>query len=652
MATFYVNNEWLSTIWGIEYGSESEFNDWWSKNKNTWTGPELKWEVNAFGSVTNALESGKVASGDNICLLSNSSIAEGYGLGIQSSYISTDFTVSTAGDGEYNLTLKPSLLSGNDNQIDVAGTMTLESGITCTSNYTIDLANDGGLALDGASLTAPTISGDGSVSVTNGATLTVTGTFGCGELILDGTGTLDIARWSNPLPSITFDASHVSSDEAILYNNILTLPGNSPNYVAALGDSYDSAKLQVFNKKLYYAPAANLYVNSNFATSGRMPTSFDLTGKCFSSLASALSAATADNTIVVTGGTYSVAAGSAVAFNGVATQISAKAAAESNLTKAGDTATFSSAVAGGFIASDTYDGDISLTINGGSFAKLVTGGDFVASGRSYRTGDISLTINGGSFANTVGGGMAYVDKSTSAYDPDPTTLKGNINFTITGGTFTRRIYGGNICNNGYGAQIKLIGNVNLTIDAQKDISFSNHIVAGSFDAGLISGSTKVTFKGDGSKLTFTNTVLGGSGATYYSRNTATGVRTLHSYVTGTRTIAFDGFQGDFNGEIKAFSNASFTNGTTVAFKNTSLDLSAIEAWEFEAGSTLSAASVSFDGDTINLNGTGWSVGQALAYGNDLSIANTTVVGGTLEVVANTDTSITGSKKLVVASLAS
>ena len=614
--TWKKNNPWFEEWYEAEYHTEP---------------PALVKNTNAFSSFSDALKKNPT-NGDVLVLCSNASYTEG------SVFLTTDeqdFTV-VAAKSDFSLTVSGYITSGwFATAIAIDGNMTIAEGTACTITGDAGMSITGGnsLTVNGTlsgtelsagsgnvtvngNMTVNTYSGSGNLTVGDGATVNITNYSGTGTITLDGNGTLNITNISSGA-TVHIDVEiDPDTTGALPYAELMS--NNSINFRTAVSD-FASKPVCVTNNNhtLYYAPKDYYYVNSGY-TGSAIPDVLAASGMYKTTVAAAVTAAGTAGSVFVTGGTFGVAtAGQAVAFNGLNAQILGVVTGSPDKIVNGS-ARFTSSVAGGECITNTAKfkfvkaagEDTHLEINGGTFGKTVVGGDFVTQGSAVRTGNIYLTINGGEFVSTVGGGMAYTPKEDSSGNAE---LSGNVKFLITGGTFNRRIYGGNICCNGRGGQTSLTGSVNLTIDASKnDIVFKDHIVAGCFDQGAIDGSTSVTLKGSGAHLkgegnvAFNKTILGGSGATYIT--TGGGTRVCHSFVSGSRNFAFEGFTGEFAGEIKAFQNISFTKGAAVQFTNEALNLQDISSWSLAYGSSLTATkgSNNFSGDSLALDLTGWN----------------------------------------------
>ena len=262
----------------------------------------------------------------------------------------------------------------------------------------------------------------------------------------------------------------------------------------------------------------------------------------------------------------------------------------------------------GFTEAEVKTGHTDLTVDGGTFEKIVAGGDRLEEGFIYRKGDSNLTINGGEFTMVVGGSIFAGDDVKSNI-----IQEGNINLTINGGTITSDIYGGHVTGKGYGDCTRIEGNITVTIDAAVELGAERFIVAGSYEGGRVYGKTNVVFKGDaavGGFLANTNTVWGGSTQDGYI--TKNGKRVFNSKVTKSRTITFDDFDGKINAAIRGFDTFQVLGGSDVevAYEN----LSDITAWEFDADTEFAGAFGDIAGDTLKINGdeikNGWTLGGA------------------------------------------
>ncbi len=298
--------------------------------------------------------------------------------------------------------------------------------------------------------------------------------------------------------------------------------------------------------------------------------------------------------IVTTGGTYK----SNFGHDGVQARI--------------EGGTFSCTVGGGALTSSTnyktwdeQTGNTNLSITGGTFNKVLMGGDRVNYGNCEHVGDLNLTINGGMFNSQIVGGMAYTDQSIRGQ----ALLTGDIYMTLAGGTFKSRIYGGCISTANYSTRTAIEGNVNIVVDSsENELIFADsvYIVAGSYQSGAIYGNVQVTFTGLGEnlKMDADNLVWGGCSSDVYLINGDT--RTFQSTISGTRTICFDDFTGEFNTGIRGFNIFTAENGSKLEIL-ASNHLRDIEQWNLDWDTQLSGSFLNdFRGDTMNIDLTGWN----------------------------------------------
>ncbi|MBP5586250.1 MAG: hypothetical protein J6Y92_07860 [Lentisphaeria bacterium] len=269
--------------------------------------------------------------------------------------------------------------------------------------------------------------------------------------------------------------------------------------------------------------------------------------------------------------------------------------------------------------------NISLTINGGTFNKIVFAGDRVNRDllTLTRTGNISTTINGGVFSHSVSGAMAVTVDALTVLNK----LVGNVTLTIRGGTFNDSwdstkekwknvdwIYGGSIAlTKTIGGTTTIDGSVTVTLDATNNAITVANLVAGSYGYGTITGNTNLVLTGTNG-ITATGEIWGGCSGDVLqftkikkSDNTDSGNRALTTKVSGKRKLTFSGFNGTLmSGEnkIRAFSDLEFKGNSdaTVANSGTgSVIFSDIVNWTFEKGSKLTGNFVNdFNGDTLNL----------------------------------------------------
>ena len=251
-------------------------------------------------------------------------------------------------------------------------------------------------------------------------------------------------------------------------------------------------------------------------------------------------------------------------------------------------------------------GSVDLTVTNGTFSSVVAAGDHVVDGIVTRTGAISTTINGGTFSNNVAGGMC-LDIATGNSGM-VMAATGDINLTIAGGTFAKRIFGGNISSKASNSgKMEVIGNINLVLDAtEANITIGENIAAGNSGYGWVRGDVTVTLKKSANFNLTMNGMLSGAGEGAVYTVTSDGKRTPTSYVEGERTLVLDGYNGNFDGTIFMFETLEVKNSTAINFTNAKLYTGDISSWDLEYGSTVTGLQRNtFDGDTLNLDLTGW-----------------------------------------------
>ena len=338
--------------------------------------------------------------------------------------------------------------------------------------------------------------------------------------------------------------------------------------------------------------------------------------------------------------------------------------------------------------SDTITtGDISLTVQSGTFQKLVVAGDCSNAGTTIRCKDydddggagitydkcdIEFNISGGEFSNPVVGGMAYMGTDD---DTGMAALYGDVNLNITGGSFTSYLYGGSIARSKLvSGRTNINGNVTITVDAGSTPRTTtekivlNKVACGSYNTGTIMGSTKLVMTGLGENIVFLSSgeIWGGCGDDYYKANVE---RTFVTKVSGTRTLSFTGFNGELNSnceKIRGFSHIEFVDRTWDAKTGTwtvyeygdansneygckveldtagtgNYNLSDMKFWTFGENSSLSGKFKNdFKGDTLRLNGFADSGSQTLI---STATDNASIVFNSFGGVdgAGTDSSIT------------
>ena len=460
-------------------------------------------------------------------------------------------------------------------------------------NGKLSMQNDSTLTVGG------NFTNTGSISVGSGSSLDV-GTFiNQGTFNLNWNASLKMGSFDATSSSITIDMTGFDNKEhALVVVNDTTLDETA--VISIVGqDFYDKYKgyLRYDGNTLYLTEnlSAEVYVSSGWAGKGQGET-VDYNGNTYTIGTNAFGTveeAKAVNPLLIhiVDGTIS------------------KTALEAVKTVLEGDATYTGVITAGTRVNDgvdnrrTVDGDTNVTVNSGTFKSNLIGADSQISGAIRRNGNVTLTINGGNFEKQIAGGMYFY-----AQNPfDEAVLVGDVNMTINGGTFDARVYGGNFAylDNEFSAQTKLIGDINLTINATNEITFNEHVTAGSRGTGRIYGDINVKVTGEGSKLNFTGKLIGDSNAGgFYKTASGYGEQT---YVSGDRIVEFANFQGDFNAELIMFKTLNFSEGTNMTFTSVRLDVSNVSEWNFGFGTELNinAGLNSFEGDELAFELDGW-----------------------------------------------
>ena len=463
-------------------------------------------------------------------------------------------------------------------------------------NGNLSMQNDSTLTVGG------NFTNTGSISVGSGSSLDVGNTFiNRNNFNLNWNASLKMGSFDATSSSITIDMTGFDNKEhALVVVNNTTLDETA--VISIVGqDFYNKYKgyLRYDGNTLYLKEnlSAEVYVSSDWAGKGTGET-VDYNGTTYTIGTNAfgtVSDAQSVNPLLIhiVGGTIT---GTTV-LDGLKTILE------------GDATYTAVVLAGARIAAGvdnrvTIDGDTNVTVNSGTFKSHLIGADGQISGSIRRNGNVTLTINGGNFEKQVAGGMYFY-----AQNPfDEAVLNGDVNMTINGGTFVKRVYGGCFTQleNEYTAQTKVIGDINLTIDASVNtITFNDMVTAGSRGTGRIYGNINVKVTGEGSNLNFTTKLIGDSNAAGYY-NTASGY-TEQTYVSGDRIVEFANFQGDFNAELIMFKTLNFSEGTNMTFTSVRLDVSNVSEWNFGFGTELNinAGLNSFEGDELAFGLDGW-----------------------------------------------
>ena len=500
-------------------------------------------------------------------------------------------------------------------------------------------------ALDGATLSDSDV--DGTVEVVSGGTLTLDGANTITTLDLSNSDSLAVMNWQDTLTFSSFGSDYDGKFTMDMtgYDGttklILDSTDNSwskAQYMDLLSDwgtSESSYKFKEIN--------GDLYVHSRFAVANVTASGDDSTATPehpdFKTTAAAVSVD--PDQIIVKDGTYSVVP----EFNGIKTTIQKDAGKNTRFTRGVFGGKMVDSPAGSM--ETPVDMNIDLTVTGGTFEKIVVGGsniDLATNAEVYivggttqevnisnglfkgmltagdrftegvftRIGDIDMTITGGTFTYFVGGGMLNATTSTTAGNA---IIDGDVSMTISGGNFTSNcwIYGGCVCTKkekGYSTITKINGNVTVKVDASSNAINLCSIVVGSHGWGTISGDTRLTFTGSGANITFNadNGEIWGSSSGDHLNSATKKISKTDSSVSGDRVLEFAGFTGQLNcTKIRAFSKLELHNlestNSTVTLNNTKFNLSGLEIWEFDCGSSLSGNFINdFTEDVLDFRG--------------------------------------------------
>ncbi len=476
---------------------------------------------------------------------------------------------------------------------------------------------------------------DGTINLTAGTlNLGVIDFVNNGTITMDHKSTIAFSTLTNS-GTFTIDLSQYS-DGAFKVLDSINNNYTVEMYQALLGNAYDN-RFIVVNGDLFIADFADseIYVNNNSYSGnvGDVTADGKIIGvNAFASVDDAVAAGA--QSVTVSGGEYGK-----TGFDGVKVTIG-------NVTYSGAvyggncdenavvSETIDLTISGGELQSAVYGGsrvhggtsyasggiavagDVNVKVTSGSVQNVFVGGDLVTQALMFvREGDINVNISGGEFNDRVYGGITV---HVSANESCMAQLVGNINMTISGGDFNDRVYGGNLAGKyERGDKLTITGNISVALDVSSNsVSFAEHLVLGSSGTSAVHGNTKLTLTGLGSNLTFADNsvIVGGSGDSYYL--VEGGNRTPVSFVEGTKEFAFNAFTGDLNAQIKIFDTMSFAGNSEVNFADSAINLDEISNWNFESGSLITGAAnaISFNGDTINLNGS-WEAGAAFELGN-------------------------------------
>lgn len=305
-----------------------------------------------------------------------------------------------------------------------------------------------------------------------------------------------------------------------------------------------------------------------------------------------------------------------------------------------------------------HTGDVTFTIDGGTFAQLVTAGTTRGVGqKSTIIGNVALNLDGGTFNGSVallGRGLVQLGDGTNAY-----TAK----LKITGGQYNGNVYGlSDATAAGSAANIAANSSASMEITGG---TFAQNL----FAQGVTTTITGATFSGDATKkifagarlstsawnLTDTNMTLdlgsgtvaamiaGGSwvetgestfnitGSTNltFKSGTYTGQIWGGSYINGTATAALTGNIGSTNITITGgtFDRAQISLGSYVERNNTSSSLTIGESNLSISGGTFNNAAIYAGGQKTSGTSLTTALANVTITGNDVVFTGTTTLSG-------------------------
>ena len=305
-----------------------------------------------------------------------------------------------------------------------------------------------------------------------------------------------------------------------------------------------------------------------------------------------------------------------------------------------------------------HTGDVTFTIDGGTFAQLVTAGTTRGAGqKSTIVGNVALNLDGGTFNGSVallGRGQVQLGDGTNAY---------TARLSITGGQYNANVYGlSDATSSGSAANIAEHSSASVEITGG---TFAQSL----FSQGVATTITGAVFSGDGTKKIFagahlstsawnladTNMTLdlgsgtvaamiaGGSwvetgestlnitGSTNltFKSGTYTGQIWGGSYINGTATAALTGNIGSTNITITGgtFDGAQISLGTYVERNNTNSALTIGEANLSISGGTFNNASIYAGGQKVNGTALTTALANVTITGNDAIFTGTTTLSG-------------------------
>ncbi len=264
-----------------------------------------------------------------------------------------------------------------------------------------------------------------------------------------------------------------------------------------------------------------------------------------------------------------------------------------------------------------HTGNVDYTINGGTFASFVTAGVVRGMGQSSTiNGDVKLTITGGTFNGHVAllgkAGVTLAEGGSATMIVSGVVFNGNDfgdggTMSVTGGEFQGIVAGGSWAN----TNTRSLNSTSLTLDLG-EASTAATILGGSWvETGAssinITGSSNLTIKSG----TYTGLIWGGS------RINGTGTATISGNIGATHVVVEGGI---FNG-------ATISGGTYIERNNSSGALTIGETHVDIIGGTFTDAFIYGGGKKVNASTLTTTLSKVSITGNNATFSGTMISGG-------------------------
>ncbi|MDD4816842.1 MAG: hypothetical protein PHI85_02600 [Victivallaceae bacterium] len=219
---------------------------------------------------------------------------------------------------------------------------------------------------------------------------------------------------------------------------------------------------------------------------------------------------------------------------------------------------------GGIVHSDNHK----LIAAGKGNSAWIVGGGVADNGQTLTAGAVNITIDGANIVRVVGGAQAQNAGSTAT--------AASVNITVRNSTVAGDLFGGGYAYNGGTSVVS--GTTAVTIDTTAaNVTVMGNIYGGGANPSYysrggstpVNGGSTVTFTGLGEKLTV---------------GTVSGDGMIAGTVTGTRTLKFKAFSGEFSANIENFDAAVFAGSSSVVYSgNYEFNTMTIEYGSFADG---------------------------------------------------------------------